>query len=374
MSSRAQREREAAAAARLQSGRPEPDEAPLEDEAPQPRPERGEPRLRNPGLRDLSWRDRRAILVRAVKSFRAGNGTLIASALAYATFFAIPSVLLVAVGVFSLLAGPGTIESLMSHLRHVMPAEATSLLGGSLRRLAARPSTGVAMTAVGFALALWSTTGAMTSYMTAVNLAYGRTDRRGFLRRRLVAVEMVAVIGVAFVLVAVLLVFGPPLERLVAAHAGGAGSLVGWVWWTAQWPILVLGLLAAFATLLRLGPDVERPRWRLVTPGAVVALVGWLAASAGFAVYTSMFGSYDKTWGSLAAVLVMLTWLWLAAVALLLGAAVDAEAERSRELRAGAPAERELERSRPPEALSPPAVRSATDARQTLRKRSPPRG
>ncbi len=354
MSLRAQREREAAAAARVEACRPEMDKAPLADERPrrqsgrrEPQPERGEPQLGGPGLRGgLSWRDRRAILMRAVKSFRADNGTLIASALAYAAFFAIPSVLLVAVGVFSLLAGPGTIESLMSHFRHVMPAEATSLIGGSLRRLAARPSTGVAMTTVGFALALWSTTGAMTSYMTAVNLAYGRTDRRGFLRKRLVAVEMVAVTGVAFLLVAVLLMFGPPLERLVAAHAGGAGSVVGWAWWAAQWPILAVGLLAAFATLLHLGPDLERPRWRLVTPGAVVALVGWLAASAGFAVYTSMFGSYDKTWGSLAAVLVMLTWLWCAASALLLGAAVDAEAERSRELRAGTSAECEPDAQR----------------------------
>jgi membrane protein len=320
------------------SERPLPDEAPLT-----PMPELREPQLVDPRLRDLSFRDWRAILVRGVKEFLDDNGTMLASALAYSTFFAIPSVLLVAVGVFTLVVGPGTITSLMAHFSHVMPAQATNLLGGSLHRLDQHPATGITMTAVGAALALWSTTGAMTSYMTAINLAYERKDRRSFLRKRLVALELVVVIGIAFLLVAVLLIFGPPLERLVASHAGGAAGAVAWIWWIAEWPILIAGLLAAFATLLYLGPDAAHPRWRFLTPGSLFATFVWLAASGGFAVYTSMFGSYNKAWGSLAAVIVMLTWLWLAAIALLLGAEINAEAERSRELRAGEPAERELQ-------------------------------
>jgi membrane protein len=320
------------------SERPLPDEAQLE-----PQPELGEPRLDDPGLRDLSFRDWRGVFVRAVKGFLDDNGTMLASALAYSTFFAIPSVLLVVVGVFTLVVGPGTISALMAHFSHVMPAQATSLLGGSLRRLDQHPATGITMTVVGAVLAVWSTTGAMTSYMTAINLAYARKDRRSFVRKRLVALELVAVIGLAFLLVAVLLIFGPPLERLVASHAGGASTVVGWIWWIAEWPILVGGLVAAFSTLLYLGPDAAHPRWRFLTPGSVLAAAVWLAASGGFAYYTSSFGSYNKTWGSLAAVIVMLTWLWLAAIALLLGAEVNAEAERSRELRAGLPAERELQ-------------------------------
>ena len=238
--------------------RPLPDEAPPEDERT-PQPEREEPRLRDPGLRDLSFRDWRAIFVRAFKGFLDHNGTMLASALAYSTFFAIPSVLLVTVGVFTLVVGPDTISSLMAHFSHVMPAAATSLLGQSLHRLDAHPSTGIAMTAVGFVLALWSTTGAMTAYMTAVNLAYERKDGRKFVMKRFIAVQMVAVIGFAFVLVAVLLIFGPVLEQLVASHAGPLSGAVGWIWWIAQWPILLTGLLAAFATLLYLGPDVDAP-------------------------------------------------------------------------------------------------------------------
>jgi len=318
--------------------RPLPDEAPLG-----PLPELRESRLCDPSLRDLSFRDWRAIVVRAIKQFLADNGTMLASALAYATFFAIPSVLLVVVGVFTLLVGPDTISALMGHFSHVMPGQAANLLGGSLHRLDRHPSTGVAMTIVGFVLALWSTTGAMTTYMTALNLAYDRKDGRSFVRKRLIAGGMVAVIGVAFLLVATLLIVGPSLERLVASHAGPVSGAIGWIWWIAEWPILLTGLLAAFSTLLYLGPDVEHRRWHFVTPGSIFATLVWLAASGGFAFYTSSFGSYNKTWGSLAAVIVMLTWLWLAAIALLLGAELNAEAERSRELREGQPAERELQ-------------------------------
>lgn len=268
------------------------------------------------------------ILVRAGKRLLAHNGTMLASALAYGAFFAIPSVLLVVVGVFTLVVGPGTITSLMQHFNHVMPSQATSLLGSSLRRLDAHPAQSIVLTAVGFALALWSTTGAMTGYMTAINLAYERKDTRNFVRKRLVALVMVAVIGVAFLLVAVLLMFGPTVEHLLASHAGGASGAVGWIWWIAQWPILIVGLVAAFETLLYLGPDVPKRRWRLLSPGPLVAAVAWIAVSAAFAFYSSSFGSYNKTWGSLSAVIVMLTWLWLSALALLLGAEIDALREQ----------------------------------------------
>lgn len=308
--------------------RPMPDEASLT-----PEPERSESRVFDPRLRDLSFRDWRAVFVRSVKEFLDDNGTMLASALAYSTFFAIPAVLLLAVGLFTLIAGPETITTLMTHFGKVMPSQATDLLGSSLRRLDSKPSTGITMTVIGGVLALWATTGAMTAYMTALNLAYDQKDKRNFLKKRLVAVAMVAVIGTAFLLVAVLLIFGPPLERLVAAHAGGASGAVGWVWWIAEWPILLVGLLAAFSTLLFLGPNITPRRWHFVTPGAVFAAIVWLAASGLFAVYTSSFGSYNKTWGSLAAVIIMLTWLWLAAIALLLGAEINAETARSLEFR-----------------------------------------
>ena len=301
------------------SERPVPDEAPIASES----------RFCDPRFRGHSLRDWRAIVVHSVKNFLNDNGTMLASALAYSTFFAIPSVLLVAVGVFTLVAGQDTISALMAHFQHVMPAQATSLLGSSLHRLNRNQSASVVMTVVGAVLAVWATTGAMTAYMTALNLAYEQKDKRSFVRKRLVALQMVAVIGFAFLLVAVLLIFGPALETLVVDHAGRASGTVGWIWWAAEWPILLLGLVAAFSTLLHLGPDVPHRRWHFVTPGAILATALWLAVSGLFAVYTSSFGSYNKTWGTLAAVIVMLTWLWLTAIALLLGAELNAESERS---------------------------------------------
>jgi len=315
------------------------------EQAPAPQPEHDEPRLERANVGDLSARDWGAIAVRAGKEMLDDNMTMIASALAYATFFAIPSVLLATVGLFTLVTGPGTINTLIEHLGHVMPAQATHLIRGSLLRLDQKPSTGLTMTIVGLALAFWSMTSAMTSYMTALNLAYDRKDGRKFLKKRVIALAMVACVGAAFILVAGLLIFGPSIEKAVG-DALGMQSVLQYVWWTAQWPILIAGLLAAFATLLWLGPDVEHPRWRFLTVGSAIAVAVWLIASGAFAFYTSRFGSYNKTWGSLAGVIIMLTWLWLTSLALLYGAEFNAETERSRELREGQPAERELQAPR----------------------------
>ena len=155
----------------------------------------------------------------------------------------------------------------------------------------------------------------------------------GFLGR-LSAVLMVAVMLVAFALVFGLLVMGPALSGWIG-DAVGMEAVLKWLWWVAQWPVLILGLLAAFATVLYLGPNVEQRRWQFVTPGSLFAVVVWLLVSGLFAVYTATFASYNKAWGSLAAVIVMLTWLWLTGCALLFGAEINAEAERSRELRQG---------------------------------------
>jgi membrane protein len=279
-------------------------------------------------LSDLKARDWLGIFKRAGKQTLEHNLPLIAQALAYSTFFAIPSVLLVVVGLFTLLAGPQTIDNLIARLHTVIPHQASELLSSSLHRLDQRPGSSLTITIIGAVLALWSTTSAMNAYMIGINIAYGHNDRRGFVKKRLVALVMVAIIGAAFLLVGALLIFGPPIQQWVG-NATGASSFLGWVWWIAEWPVLLLGLMAAFATLLYLGPDEDNLQWRFLTPGAVVSVVIWLVTSGAFAFYTANFGSYNKAWGSLAAVIVMLTWLWLPALALLFGAELNAEVERS---------------------------------------------
>ena len=269
--------------------------------------------------------------------------TNLAAAIAYYSFLALPSLLLVAVGVFSLFAGPDSIGTITEKLASLVPREALTLIDESLRRVTEnQASSGIAMVVVGTVLAVWSLTGAMQTLMWALNSAYERDETRGFLKRRLTAFVMVVLMLFAFTLAFGLLVLGPHLSGWIG-DAIGLEALVAWLWWTAQWPVLILGLLVAFAAILYLGPNVDHPRWQFLTFGTALAVLVWLLASGAFAVYVSQFGSYNKAWGSLAAVIVMLTWLWLSALALLFGAELNAEAERSRELRRGEPAEVELQ-------------------------------
>jgi membrane protein len=317
------------------------DERPPADEAPEPQPEREEPRLEDPSPTDLSKRDYVAIFKRAAKAANNDHITNLAAALAYYAFLAIPATLLLVAGVFGLVAGPNTVTTVMNKLNGVVPAQAMSLIHDSLTRLTERQGTSISLIAVGGALALWSLSGAMQNVMWALNAAYGRDESRGFVKRRLVAAAMAVLSLIAFGLVFGLLVLGPHISHWIG-NAVGNTTAVQIAWWVAQWPILIGGLLLAFSVVLYLGPNVEHRRWQFVSLGAVVAVVILLVASGAFAFYVSRFGSYNKAWGSLAAVVVMLTWLWLSAVALLFGAEINAEAERSRELRQGEPAQREL--------------------------------
>jgi membrane protein len=314
--------------------RPVPDEAVLDDgqHEPTPQPERREPTVADPGLRDLSFADWKAAVTRAFKEFMNDNAMMLASALAYSSFFAIPSVLIVATGLFTIVASPQDISNFMNHVNFI-PSDAKNLIETSLSRASANKGGSIVATIIGFVLAVWAVTGAMNSYMTALNLAYDRQDKRSFVKKRVVALQMAIVIGIAFVLVAVLTIFGPVISSWLASHVGAAGTVVHILWWVVQWPVLLAGLLVAFATLLYLGPDVDHRKWEFLTPGSLVAAILWIAASALFAVYTATFASYNKTWGSLAAVIVMLTWLWITGMALLLGAEINAEVERSRRLR-----------------------------------------
>jgi membrane protein len=269
-----------------------------------------------------------AIVRRALRRFNDDHMTSIAAALAYFAFLAIPSALLVAVGIFSLVAGPGSVATLVGKLHGIVPGQATSLLRSSLRNMIRNTGTGITVLSIGGVLAFWSLTGAMQNLMWALNIAYARDETRGFVRRRLTALWMVVFALIGFALAFGVLVLGPHLSTWVG-NAVGAKTVTKIVWYVAEWPLLVGGLLVSFAGFMYYGPDVKERRWRFLSFGSVVAIVIWLVASGAFAFYASRFGSYNKTWGSLAAVVVMLTWLWLSAVALLFGAEIDAEAERT---------------------------------------------
>ena len=294
--------------------RPLPDEAPLDDEM---------------GVTDLRARDYAGIFKRSVK--RAADDQLpdAAAAIAYYGFLSIPALLLISVGVFSLVASPSGIQSIVERLGSVMPTEAVTLIENGLNRTA-EEGGGLTMILVGGLVALWTASGAANAVMRALNRVHDTDDSRGFVRQRLVGLAMVLVGMFAFVLVFGLLVLGPKLAGWVGRALDAEGA-VRWAWLLGQWPILLVGLLVAFGAVLFLGPDVKQPQWRFLTLGAGIAVALWLAASGGFAIYVALFGSYNQTWGSLAAVIIMLTWLWLSALALLFAAELDSETERTRQ-------------------------------------------
>lgn len=278
-------------------------------------------------LRDISLAEWREIGVAAAKKSVDDNVPMMASALAYSAFFAIPSALLLLLGVFTLVADESTITHLVNRLTEIAPSDAADLFGNSLRHLSERASTGLMLTLVGLGLALWSATNAMGTVISALNVAYDREHGRGFVRNRLVALAMAIFVGGAAMLAGGLLIMGPHLQAWLGS-ALDARRTVELVWWIGQWPILVGALLFAFAVVLYLGPDVEHRRWQLLSPGAVVAVVVWLVVSGVFSYYTAHFGTYDKTWGTLGAVIVTLIWLWLAGLSLLFGGELNAETER----------------------------------------------
>jgi len=278
-------------------------------------------------LRDISLAEWREIGVSAAKESLDDNVPMMASALAYSAFFAIPAALLLLLGVFTLVADESTITHLVNRLTEIAPSDAADLFGNSLRHLSQRPSTGLTLTLVGLGLALWSATNAMGTVISALNVAYDRKDSRGFVRSRLVALLMALCVGAAAMLAGGLLIMGPHLQAWLGS-ALDARRTVELVWWIGQWPILVGAMLVAFAVVLYLGPDVEHRRWQLISPGSVVAVVVWLVVSGIFSFYTAHFGTYDKTWGTLGAVIVTLIWLWLAGLSLLYGGELNAETER----------------------------------------------
>src|ERR671928_2256366 len=197
---------------RRDEGRPPPEGAPLADEAPEPQPEHREPRLRDPGPTELSKRDYLAILKRSLKEANRDHITNLAAALAYYAFLAIPSALLIAAGVFSLLAGPHAVATIVDKLGSIIPSQAQTLLESSLRRMTQRQATGATIAGIGGALALWSLGGAMQNLMWALNVAYDREETRGFVKRRLTAFVMVFFALLGFALTFGVLVLGPHLS------------------------------------------------------------------------------------------------------------------------------------------------------------------
>lgn len=245
-----------------------------------------------------------------------------ASAIAYSAFFAIPSTLLLIVGVFGLVADEGALDGLLDRLGRVTPPEATELLRGSLETLIERPGTGLLLTALGVLLASWTVTGAMAALVGGIDAASGEKDGRSFVQRRLLASRLVATVGTLLVSVSALLVLGPLAQGWLGRKLD-AERAVAIVWWALELPLVLAATVVAFAVLFARAPH-RSSTFRSSMGSATVTAVLWIGVSTGFMLYTSLLGSYDQAWGALSTVVVMLIWLWLSAAVILFGAELDA--------------------------------------------------
>jgi len=282
-------------------------------------------------------------LKRTVREFRDDNLTDWAAALTYYSVLALFPGLIVLVSILGL-AGehPRTTNALLDIVRDVGPASAVDTFRGPIESVITSKGGAGALLGFGLLAAIWSASGYVGAFMRASNAIYEVEEGRPFWKLRPLQVAVTIAMVLLLALVAISIVVTGPLAHSVGAVVGVGDSAVT-IWNIAKWPVIAAVVMGMFAVLYYVAPNVRPPRFRWMTPGGVVAVLGWVAASALFALYVANFGSYNKTYGSLGGVVVFLVWLWISNLALLFGAEFDAELERSRELEAGLPAEESIQ-------------------------------
>jgi membrane protein len=266
------------------------------------------------------WRD---ILKRVQQSLSANNAGLISAGVAFYALMALFPALGALVMLYGLVADAGKIGKLLDIMSGVVPAQVMDIIGQQLTALTKQPSAGLSIAGlVGLALALWSARQGITSLITALNVAYEERERRSFVKQTLLSLSLTVGLIIEIVIALFLIAGVPAIVTLLPI--GEVGKLIGQV---ARWPLLALLAIFGLAVIFRYGPSREKPKWRWVSWGSVTAAALWLAASALFSLYVSTIGSYDKTYGSLGGVIVLLMWFYISVYVVLLGAELNAEME-----------------------------------------------
>jgi membrane protein len=289
---------------------------------------------------DLSARSWWGVLRRTVREFREDNLTDWAAALTYYAILSIFPALLVFVSVLGLI-GESATQPLLDNLTEVAPGPAQEIFTSAIQNLNESQGAAGVLFVVGLVTALWSASGYVGAFMRASNSVYEVDEGRPFWKLRPVQIAITLVMMILVSIGAVAVVITGPLAEQVG-NVIGLGDAAVTAWDIAKWPVLVLLVSFMFSILYWAAPNVRQPGFRWLTPGGILAVLLWIAASAAFALYVANFASYNKTYGSLGGVIVFLVWLWISNVAVLLGAELNAEVERARELEAGVPEDQTL--------------------------------
>ncbi|HEX2063809.1 MAG TPA: YihY/virulence factor BrkB family protein [Acidimicrobiales bacterium] len=274
-------------------------------------------------LPPTDWKDS---VKRAVKEFKDDRATLTSAGMAFYWFLSIFPAMVAFVGLLGLFnASEAAIDSITRTVNRALPGEAARVLTTAIGGREAGGSLVAAF--IGVALALWSASAGMVGLQMGLNVAYDVKDDRKFLKKRLVAFELMVAMLVLGGVATAFIVFGAPLGDALRDNLPFGSAFVV-LWTVLRWTLGLAALIGLFATIYYLSPNRDTPKWVWVSPGGLLAGAIWLVASLGFSFYVSSFGKYGETYGSLAGVVVLLLWLYLTALAVVLGGELNAELER----------------------------------------------
>lgn len=282
--------------------------------------DRGREAAGPPQIPARGWRD---ILLRLRQDVKDDQVPLVAAGVAFYSMLALFPAMIAAISVYGLVVGPETAAGHAKQLIGIMPQEAADLISGQLDSFARSRGRNLSIgLVVSVLVALWSASSGMKALMTGVNIAYGERETRGLVKLRGLALLLTVGAIIVFALALAAVVVFPA----VAGELPGGDALRTVASWL-RWPVLALFVIGGLAVVFRVSPDRDQPRFRWVSGGAVVATVFWLLASIGFSFYVDNFGSYNKTYGSIAAVAILLLWLYLSAFLVLVGAELNGQLE-----------------------------------------------
>jgi membrane protein len=266
------------------------------------------------------WKD---ILVHVYVNIGEHRILALAAGMAYYSILAIFPALAALVAIYGLFSNPSSIASHLNQVAGFVPGGAIDVAREQLTRVSSRGNQALGLTfGAGLAISVWSANAAMKSLFDTMNVVYGEREKRGFVTLNAVSLGF-TLVAILFVLLALSAVVVVPVVLQYLSLSDAADFLVR----IARWPALFVGLTLSLACIYRFGPSRETPRWRWITWGSAVATILWLVASALFSWYAANFGKFNETYGSLGAAIGFMTWLWLSAIVILLGAELDAEME-----------------------------------------------
>jgi membrane protein len=274
-----------------------------------------------------------AALKRTFKEFRDDNLTDWAAALTYYGILAIFPALIVVVSILGLV-GESATQPLIDNLGTVAPGPAQEIFTDAIKNLQGSQGAAGVLFVVGLIGALWSASGYVAAFMRASNSIYDMEEGRPIWKTLPVRVGLTVVLLVLLAVTTIAVVLTGGLAEKVG-NVIGVGDTAVTVWNIAKWPVLVVVVSFMFALLYWAAPNVKQPGFRWLSPGGMLAVLGWLVASAAFALFVSNFGSYNKTYGALGGVIVFLVWLWISNIVILLGAEFNAELVRGRAIAGG---------------------------------------